>query len=104
MAVWYVLDSSREPIRLLSALNTVFDQYPRALMMLANSQMSLGDCIPGLERMTVEDEDALFVWLVQEKLDYAFEWEGGRQGELRDEVGRCVRAATRGQPTQPSTA
>ncbi|KAL2039304.1 hypothetical protein N7G274_007972 [Stereocaulon virgatum] len=48
--------------------------------------------VPGLERMTVEDEDALFAWLVFEKMDYAFEWEGKREAELIGEIRRCVEA------------
>ena len=59
-------------------------------------QTHAGDNVPGLERMTVDDEDTLFVWLVREKLDYAFEWEGARAQELRGEVERCVAAAYAG--------
>ena len=47
--------------------------------------------MPGVERMPKLDEDELFVWLVNEHRDYAFEWDGGREEELRREVERWGR-------------
>ena len=49
------------------------------------------DSVPGVERMPTLDEDELFVWLVSEHRDYAFEWDGGRKEEFRKEAERYVR-------------
>lgn len=43
--------------------------------------------------MTTLDEDELFVWLVSEHRDYAFEWDEGREEDLRREIERCVAKA-----------